>query len=123
MEAFLSPLTDYRTLRAQAQEGALDRLKRLSGHVPPAVDDELKYYCEELESLFIYLLLKEMRKTVPETKLFHGGRAEEIFRDLHDEELARQLAHARGGGIGIADMLYRQLSRPASAAPAPDTAG
>ena len=66
----------------------------------------------DVESFFIYMLLKEMRKTVPETRLIHGGRAEEIFRDMLDEELGKKMAAAPGEGIGIAKMLYEQLSRP-----------
>lgn len=72
---------------------------------------ELDAVCRDLESLFIYMLMKEMRKTVQETKLIHGGRGEEIFRDLLDEEMSKKLA-AAPQGIGIAKMVYEQLSRP-----------
>ena len=68
---------------------------------------------QDFESFFIYMLLKEMRKTVNETPLFHGGRAEEIFRDMMDEEVAKQMAQAPGQGLGIAKMMYDQLSRSA----------
>ncbi|MFA6450629.1 MAG: rod-binding protein [bacterium] len=66
----------------------------------------------DLESVFIYMLLKEMRKTVHETKLINGGRGEEIFRDMLDEEMSKKMAAGPGEGIGIAKMLYDQLSRP-----------
>jgi peptidoglycan hydrolase FlgJ len=69
----------------------------------------------ELESVFVYMLLKEMRKTVPETKFLHGGKGEEIFRDMLDEEMSRKMSAAPSEGIGIAKMLYEQLSRPAVA--------
>jgi len=74
--------------------------------------DRLEAVCRDLESLFIYMLMKEMRKTVPETKFIHGGRGEEIFRDFLDEEMSKKMAAAGGQGIGIAKMLYEQLSRP-----------
>jgi peptidoglycan hydrolase FlgJ len=66
----------------------------------------------DLESVFVYMLLKEMRKTVPETKFMHGGRGEEIFRDMLDEEMSKKMSAAPGEGLGIAKMLYEQLSRP-----------
>lgn len=77
-------------------------------------DGQLKKVCQDFESIFIYLMMKEMRKTVTETKLFHGGRAEEIFRDMMDEELSKDMAKAPAGGVGIGAMLYQQLKRPVS---------
>lgn len=75
-------------------------------------DGQLKKACQEFESYFLYMMMKEMRKTVPETKLFHGGRAEEIFRDMMDEETSKDMAKSPAGGIGIGNMLYQQLKRP-----------
>jgi len=73
---------------------------------------EIDTASRDLESLFVYMLLKEMRKTVPETKFMHGGRGEEIFRDMLDEELSKKISAAPGDGIGIAKVLYEQLSKP-----------
>lgn len=72
---------------------------------------QLKAAVQEFESYFLYILMKEMRKTVPETGMIHGGRAEEIFRDQLDQELTQQMAKTPGG-IGIGQMLYEQLARP-----------
>jgi peptidoglycan hydrolase FlgJ len=72
---------------------------------------KLDSVCRDLESIFIHTLMKEMRKTVQETKLIDGGPGEEIFRDLLDDEMSKKMA-ATGDGIGVAKMLYEQLSRP-----------
>ena len=70
---------------------------------------ELRRACVEFESYFTQLMFKEMRKTVPtENSLFPKSNAETIFQDMLDEEYAKRAAQA--GGIGLADMLYRQLS-------------
>ncbi|HHV62002.1 MAG TPA: hypothetical protein GXX51_05105 [Firmicutes bacterium] len=53
-------------------------------------------------------MLKEMRATVPKDSLFGGGRPEEFFTSLLDEKLAEEMAKGRGMGLG--EMLYRQLS-------------
>jgi len=74
-------------------------------------EKDLMKASQDMESFFLYMLLKEMRKTVTETPLFHGGRSEEIFRDMMDEEQSKKMASS-GQGIGIAKMLYEQLSRP-----------
>lgn len=71
-------------------------------------DKKLKEICQEFESIFLYYLLKEMRNTVPKTGLLDGGRAEEFFQEMLDEELSKHLS--RANGIGIAQMLYKQLS-------------
>jgi flagellar protein FlgJ len=67
----------------------------------------LKEACAELESLFIYHLLKEMRATVLKTGLFSGGRAEEIYTSMMDLQMSRELS--KSGGIGLSAILVDQL--------------
>lgn len=45
---------------------------------------------------FFGQLLKAMRKTVGKPAYFHGGRAEEIFREQLDQVLAEKLTEASG---------------------------
>lgn len=70
-------------------------------------DPKLRSACQEMESLFITHLLKEMRATVDKSGFISGGRAEEIFTSMLDVELSKE-ASARGG-VGLADILYNQL--------------
>ena len=89
------------------------RIRELQKQGPATAEEkELMEAAQDFESFFLYLLLKEMRKTVNETPLFHGGRAEEIFRDMLDEEMSKEMAKTPGQGLGIAKILYEQLSRP-----------
>lgn len=110
----LTSLHDGRQLASDALQKSMTRQAGKLGEVFAKTKDEKKllHACEEFESFFIYMLLKEMRKTVPKTGLIHGGRAEEIFQDMMDEEVGKQIAHTPGMGLGIAEMLYRELSRP-----------
>ena len=71
--------------------------------------DRLKRACQEMESLFINQLLKQMRQAIPKGGLLGDSSAEEMFTDMHDAELARTMAGA--GGLGLAQMLMAQLSR------------
>jgi len=73
----------------------------------PDADKRLRDACQGMESLFLNMLLTEMRKTVPRSKLLGGEHEEDIMRSMLDMELSQQMAKA--GGIGLADMLYRQL--------------
>ncbi len=72
-------------------------------------DAKLKAACTEMEAVFLNLLMTQMRRTVPKSKLMgEGSNAEEIMRSMLDSETTKNMAKA--GGIGLADMLYRQLS-------------
>lgn len=77
---------------------------------------ELRRAAQDFESLFINQMLKSMRDTVVKSDLFHGGNAEEIYSSMLDTELSKSMASA--GGIGLADMLLKQLSNGGGPAPA-----
>ena len=61
------------------------------------------------ESYFIQMMLREMRKTIPEDKTFlPKSNAEKIFTDLLDEELAKEIANGRG--MGLANHIVAQMT-------------
>lgn len=78
-------------------------------HKKEMMRKKLKETCVEMESLFVGRMLKEMRKTVHKNELFHGGYAEEIFEDMLYDEYALNLS--KNSRLGLADMLYKELSR------------
>ncbi|HHL39968.1 MAG TPA: hypothetical protein ENJ37_05635 [Deltaproteobacteria bacterium] len=69
---------------------------------------DLERAVRDFESLFIYQMLKTMREGVEKSGLFHGGRGEEIYTSMLDMEISREMA--RGGGLGLAKMLMRELA-------------
>ena len=70
-------------------------------------DKALKKACLEFESYFLYVMFKEMRKTINRTNDVLYSHTEELFQGLLDEEYGKSLS--RAGGIGLADMMYRQM--------------
>ncbi|MBW1776913.1 MAG: rod-binding protein [Deltaproteobacteria bacterium] len=64
--------------------------------------------CQDFESIFIHYLFREMRKTVPEAGLVDSGVAMDIFEEIMDMEVAREMA--RKGGLGLGETLYRELT-------------
>jgi flagellar protein FlgJ len=54
-------------------------------------------------------MLKTMRQSFPQGGLFPSGAGQKFYEDLANEELAR--AMSRGGGLGLADVLIRGLTR------------
>ena len=97
------------------------------GQAPTA----LKEAARQFESLFTQMLLKSMRdanKSFGEDSLF-GSDQGDMYQDMFDDQIAMQLS--KGKGLGLADMLVRQLqggvqsaektSAPATSAPAADS--
>jgi len=60
------------------------------------------------ETMFVYRLLKEMRKTVPENPFFSSGLETDIFLDMMDYEIAQKSSER--SGLGIAELLIREFS-------------
>jgi len=71
--------------------------------------DKVKKVAVEFESIFLGYMLKQMRKTVPDDPLFGNSTAKDIFYDMHYDNMAKEMAKA--GGIGLATILYNQLSK------------
>jgi len=69
-------------------------------------DAKLKTTCKDMEAMFLNMMMTEMRKTVDKSKLVDTSH-EEIMTSMLDSEVTKNMASA--GGIGLADMLYRQL--------------
>ena len=49
---------------------------------------------------------------MPKSELFSGGKAEEIYTELLDQHLTQKIADR--GGIGLAEILRKQLGRELS---------
>jgi peptidoglycan hydrolase FlgJ len=92
----------------------LDSLKRQARDNP---QEALKSAAKQFEAVFMQMLLKSMRDAVPESGLLGGGSEEKMFTGMFDQELSQRLA---GRGLGIADMIVKQLSRPGASNAAED---
>jgi Rod binding domain-containing protein len=76
------------------------------------VDKKSKLYeqCQEFESIFVKMMLKEMRKSVDKSdSLISGGWAEDIYQDMLDDEYSKSIAAK--AGFGLSEQLYKQLAK------------
>ena len=71
-------------------------------------DKKLLDACKQFESIFIYQMLSQMRKSVPESGWLGGDYGEDVYKGMLDEEYSKQMAES--GGFGLAQMLFDQLS-------------
>lgn len=86
-----------------ADPAGLDGLKRQAGAQSP---EALRQAAREFESLFTTMMLKSMRSASGDDPLFGSDQAD-MYQDMFDQQMATQLS--RGKGLGLADMLVRQL--------------
>ena len=92
-------------------------IEHLKGRRANTLDDEknrLRKVTKEFESFFTYYMLKTMRKTIPENSLtsqapMSGGAGKDIFTDLFDMELARNISQSKGQSIS--ELLYNSMEK------------
>lgn len=72
-------------------------------------DEALKKVAKQFESMFVHMLFKGMRQSnaVFEEGNFGHSAGEKMYRDMYDQQMSLNIADGRG--LGIADMVFRQL--------------
>ncbi len=70
-------------------------------------DKKLREACQGFEAMFLNLMYTQMRETVPENTLFGESNGDKIMQSMLDTEMMNQASKA--GGMGLGDMLYKQL--------------
>lgn len=69
---------------------------------------ELRKATDELEAVFINMMMKTMRSTINESEgFFKKSESEKMFQEMLDDEHAKEMAAS--GGIGISDMIFKQF--------------
>lgn len=91
---------------------ALDRLKTQSRDRP---DEALKAAAKQFEAVFMNMLLKSMREALPQTDAF-GSDSTRLYTSMLDQEMSTKLGER--GGMGIADLLIKQLGDAQKGRPA-----
>ncbi len=67
---------------------------------------DLKKATDGFEELFVHKMLQVMRKSVPKTNLLFGGRGEEIFQDMLDENYSKIITKSKA--FGLSRVIYEQ---------------
>jgi Rod binding domain-containing protein len=69
---------------------------------------ELYRQSQQFESIFVKMMLTEMKKSVDKSGLLDGGMAEDIFSDMLYDEYAQSMT--KSANFGLADQIYLQLT-------------
>lgn len=72
-------------------------------------EQQLKDVCADFEAIFIHMMLKSGRSTVPDSGFIEKSNGTKMFEDMYDQEMATAMSKSEDGGIGIAKMLYEQM--------------
>lgn len=99
-----------RTHTAQSSYNDLNRLNRLKVGEDRDSEANMREVAQEFESLFISEMMKAMRAAndVLADDLFNSNESK-TYRDMYDQQMA--LTMAEGRGMGMADVLVRQMSQ------------
>ena len=100
MTAAITDMTQYSALRVGAKNNDPAALREVAG---------------QFEALFLQSMLKSMRDASIGDPLFGDSNAHDMYEDMLDQQLAVEMAS--GKGIGLAEMLVRQLGGEQTARP------
>jgi len=79
-------------------------LRKAAGQQDPAA---LREVANQFEALFLQTMLKSMREASLGDPLFGDSNQQEMYQGMLDQQLAVEMAS--GKGVGLSDMLVRQL--------------
>lgn len=71
--------------------------------------EKLEATCKQFESIYMNILMQNMRKTVMDGGLVEKSHAREMFEGMLDEEISKEVS--KGQGMGLAQIMYEQLSK------------
>jgi len=98
----ISPTDISGGLAANSQ--SLDKLRAQARQSP---DQALKAAAQQFETVFMNMMLKSMREATPQDGMFDSEQTK-MFTGMLDQQLAQNLSSR---GIGLADMMAKQLTR------------
>jgi flagellar protein FlgJ len=84
---------------------ALTQLRGEARHDP---SQAIRKTAEQFEAYFLQHMMKEMRATIEKSELVES-KSMETYQDMMDKEVAQHMV--RRGGIGLADMLEKQMAK------------
>jgi flagellar protein FlgJ len=90
----------------------LDSLRLQAKQEP---DKALKLAAKQFETVFMNMMLKSMRDATPQESVFDSEQTK-MFTSMLDQQLAQNMGNR---GVGLADIMVKQLSRQMPAAESP----
>ena len=86
---------------------SLDKLRLQAKQSP---EQALKLVAQQFETVFMNMMLKSMREATPQDGMFDNEQTK-MFTGMMDQQLVQNMSSR---GVGLADIMIKQLSRPVS---------
>ena len=86
---------------------SLDKLRMQAKQSP---DQALKLVAQQFETVFMNMMLKSMRDATPQDGMFDSEQTK-MFTGMLDQQLVQSMSRR---GVGLADIMIKQLSRSAN---------
>lgn len=100
----------YKQAQIKNQEGSQGEFERaIEKAVEEKDEKKLRKACSDLEAIFVNMMFKEMRNTIQKANLMEEGMASEMYEDMLFDKYTEEIA--KGKGVGISEILYKQLSK------------
>ena len=108
--ALISQMTDSQVKNIKESEEMKSFEDALEKAKATGDAEGLKKVSEEFEAFFIRQIFKSMRQSSQWGEgLFEKSHGREMYEGMFDDELANEIS--KGRGIGIGDMIYKQMSK------------
>ncbi len=101
-------MNDATILSMQAQN-ALAGAKRAPNVNNAYSVEQARRVAQDFEAFFLGRMMQPMFANIEAAEPFGGGNAEEMWRSLQVDEYGKAIA--KGGGVGIADAVFREILR------------
>lgn len=72
-------------------------------------DEKLKKAASDFESVFVGQFLEMLDSTVEKSDFMHGGQAEDTFKSMLNQEIAKNISSNPRTSFGLAAQVYKQL--------------
>ncbi|MDA5534684.1 flagellar assembly peptidoglycan hydrolase FlgJ [Yersinia mollaretii] len=82
---------------------SLNALKRDAARDP---EGNLKKVAQQVEGMFVQMMLKSMRSALPQDGVMNSDQTR-LYTSMYDQQIAQQMSVK---GVGLADMMVKQLS-------------
>ncbi len=105
---FIPSLQNQGQAFSQLAESKLGQLQKQAESPEYKDEKELKALAQKFEGIFMNQLMKSMRETLPKDGLLSSFSVD-MYESMFDQEVAGEMS--KGKGMGLADVLYAQLSR------------
>ncbi len=93
---------------AQQVYHSLDGFEQMRAQARDGDSEALSGAAKQFESVFVQMMLKAMRDTVPEGGLFDSEQSD-FYQGMFDQQISLNIAN--GKGVGLSEIIERQLSK------------